>query len=60
MADRFALSRYGLSDDTIDSTVGKYQQLRESGLDDEKALQQAVYAGDVRVARLACKDRLVV
>lgn len=44
MNDRFALSRYGLSDDQIDNAVGSFQKLRDSGIDENDALNQTAYA----------------
>lgn len=44
MNDRFALSRYGLSDDQIDNALGSFQKLRDSGIDENDALNQTAYA----------------
>ena len=47
MNDRFALSRYGLSDDEIDKAIKSYQELRADGVADEDALKQTVYASNL-------------
>lgn len=45
MEDRFALSRYGLSDDQIDSAIDSFQELRDDkNVPEKDALNQTAYA----------------
>ena len=55
MQDRFALSQLKLNDNQIDNAIGTYQTLRDDGMDEQMALNQAAFAAQL-VDRYSAKD----